>query len=347
MASREIVLWLDERWYDALERHCRSETLQDKLENYLDELINHLPTREYERISKELYLEWAERQAQREAARRFAVFRVREEGVYHCVLVDEPVDLLMAARALRSYGASESKTGFSHYYASAREITGWEFLQSAREHTANPGRVTGAYDVDLDRETVSELDVVNGWRTYRLKDVCTAVYFADRRREELPDHRMRRLAEYLRGKELPQRESVHSPQRLFGTRDLRAEDISFADEIWEDCGTLNFYLEVFDGLDDALGTHVCTDQNDDYVNIYADYDLLQGEAADVLLVVLHRGNGIEEIFDYPLSTEEKQFLLPKMEQYCQKQSGITLAEYRERFLTRQREDAVMTMEQTL
>ena len=34
MASREIVLWLDERWYDALERQLRGESLQDKLEEW-------------------------------------------------------------------------------------------------------------------------------------------------------------------------------------------------------------------------------------------------------------------------------------------------------------------------
>ena len=51
MASREIVLWLDERWYDALERHLRGETLRDKLENYVDELCNQLPSYEYEGIT--------------------------------------------------------------------------------------------------------------------------------------------------------------------------------------------------------------------------------------------------------------------------------------------------------
>ena len=30
MSSREIVLWLDERWYDALERHIKGKTLQEQ-----------------------------------------------------------------------------------------------------------------------------------------------------------------------------------------------------------------------------------------------------------------------------------------------------------------------------
>jgi len=54
MSSREIVLWLDERWYDALERHIKGESLQDKLEDYLDELCNNLlPDYEYEQYVSE------------------------------------------------------------------------------------------------------------------------------------------------------------------------------------------------------------------------------------------------------------------------------------------------------
>lgn len=54
MKSREITLWLDERWYDALSRHLKDETVEDKLGDYLDQLINELvPEQEYSRISQE------------------------------------------------------------------------------------------------------------------------------------------------------------------------------------------------------------------------------------------------------------------------------------------------------
>ena len=51
MRSREITLWLDERWYDALSKQLKGETLEEHLENILDEMCNQLPQREYERIS--------------------------------------------------------------------------------------------------------------------------------------------------------------------------------------------------------------------------------------------------------------------------------------------------------
>ena len=52
MNSREITLWLDGRWYDALSRQLKGETVEDKLNEHLDELINALiPDTEYSRIS--------------------------------------------------------------------------------------------------------------------------------------------------------------------------------------------------------------------------------------------------------------------------------------------------------
>ena len=66
MNSKDITLWIDERWYDALSKHLKDETLEEHLENVLDEMCNQLPQREYERISHEL---WAEQQAEKEARR--------------------------------------------------------------------------------------------------------------------------------------------------------------------------------------------------------------------------------------------------------------------------------------
>ena len=53
MAQQEkIVLWIDRRWKNAIEKHLKDETLQEHLENVLDDLCNQLPEREYARISK-------------------------------------------------------------------------------------------------------------------------------------------------------------------------------------------------------------------------------------------------------------------------------------------------------
>ena len=78
MNSRDITVWLDERWYDALSRQLNKKdtTVEDELDAYLDAMIDQLPERVREKISREI---WEEDQRQREAAeavRRFSVFRV-------------------------------------------------------------------------------------------------------------------------------------------------------------------------------------------------------------------------------------------------------------------------------
>ena len=62
-SQREISLWLDERWYAAINRQLKDETLEEHLESVIDELCNRLPERVYERISAEI---WEEQQARLE-----------------------------------------------------------------------------------------------------------------------------------------------------------------------------------------------------------------------------------------------------------------------------------------
>ena len=50
--QEEIVLWIDQRWKNAIEKNLKDETLQEHLENVLDELCNQLPEREFKRISR-------------------------------------------------------------------------------------------------------------------------------------------------------------------------------------------------------------------------------------------------------------------------------------------------------
>ena len=52
MARQEkIVLWIDRRWLTAIEKSLNGQTLQEHMEDVLDELCNQLPEREYARIS--------------------------------------------------------------------------------------------------------------------------------------------------------------------------------------------------------------------------------------------------------------------------------------------------------
>ena len=276
MRGREITLWLDERWYDALSKQLKGETLEEHLENILDEMCNQLPQREYERISHEL---WAEQQAEeeaREAARRFAVFHVTENGSSDYILAEENLELLRVACRLRSYirkPPGEAPHRFVETLLHTQRISQEEF---------------------------------NSYVSERLEE---------RTLHQEPE------SEYLTG-----------------SRRLCAEDISFADEIIQNDNLLEFYMEVSFNADQVFGTDVCTSENDDWLNIYANYDLDARRVCDTLEVYLQRGNGDEEAFKYRLSAEEQALLLPKMNTYCQEHWGQSLEECNADYLAEQSQE---------
>lgn len=118
-------------------------------------------------------------------------------------------------------------------------------------------------------------------------------------------------------------------------RTLHAEDISFAEDIIQNDNLLEFYMEVSFHADEVFGTNVCTTENDDWLNIYANYDLDARRVCDTLEVYLQRGNGDEEAFKYRLSAEEQALLLPRMNTYCQEYWGQSLEECSANYLSEQ------------
>ena len=47
-------------------------------------------------------------------------------------------------------------------------------------------------------------------------------------------------------------------------------------------GLLNFYLETSFDVDAVFGTQVCTAENGDWLNVYANYDMASGQVCDKL-----------------------------------------------------------------
>ena len=329
MNSKDITLWIDERWYDALSKHLKDETLEEHLENVLDEMCNQLPQREYERISHEL---WAEQQAEeeaREAARRFAVFHVTENGSSDYILAEEKLELLSTARRLRSYirkPPDEAPHRFVETLLHTQRISQEEFNSYVSERLDNTGRVVGAYDIDLDSGDMEAVSIMDGWKRFRIRDVSTAAYFAMKKGNASSDERWRIFLDRLEEKTLIQEPE---PEYLTGSRRLCAEDIIQNDNL------LEFYMEVSFNADEVFGTNVCTTENDDWLNIYANYDLERGCVCDTLEVFLQCSNGDELDFKYRLSPEEQALFIPKMNTYCQEHWGQSLEECCADYLTEQ------------
>ena len=87
----------------------------------------------------------------------------------------------------------------------------------------------------------------------------------------------RKLLDHLNGKELT------------SAGHLTAQNFSFSDEILIENGKLNFYVQADFDVDAAFGTFVCTDENNDWLNIYANYDIAQDRPCDTLELNLCKG----------------------------------------------------------
>ena len=109
---------------------------------------------------------------------------------------------------------------------------------------------------------------------------------------------------------------------------LSARDFSFGEEIIQaEYGKLNFYVKTEFDVDAVFGTNVLTDENDDWLNIYANYDVRNDELCDSLELTLCKADGSNENWSYPLNAAEKEALRCKMEEYCQQQTGMSLHNY--------------------
>lgn len=322
----------------SIEKHLLDGTVAEKLEEHIDELVNRLPKNVYERISSEIWQEREQAKMDAEAARRFAVLHVTENGESTYFVAEENLEMLQAAARLRSYTRKppeNSPARFTGMFSRGEKISREQFQTYVNERLENTGRVTGAFDIDLDRGRFDTLHIIDGWQHFRIQDVSTAAYYAMKKSNTVWGEREHIFLSRLDGKQLTNEDRTIY---LAGTRTLRTEDISFAEDIVQNENLLEFYMEVSFDADKVFGTQVCTTENDDYLNLYANYDMEKRCVADTLEVYLVRGSGGEQDYKYRLTDGEKELLLPKMEEYCQQHWGQSLDECCEQYHSEQQHE---------
>ena len=330
----DITLWVDRRWKDAIEKHLKGETLQEHLEDVLDELCNQLPEQEYKRISAEIYAEDAAEREARESARTYAAYHVTECGQEWYFKTSPGEELLVACKKLRGYVAAEKGTApekFIGMFFGGQPITAKEFDALTAVRMENTGKVRGVFDVNFDKREFSAVHIMDGWQTWAMRDVSAAVYHATRSQFASSDDKWRKLLDHLSGKEIT------------SAGHLSARNFSFGDEIIESDGKLNFYVQTEFDVDAAFGTFVLTDKNDDWLNIYANYDIAEDRPCDTLELTLCKGDGSEESWSYPLNAAEQEVLMRKMEEFCQQQTGMSLREYAQQLHEEQAQTAELQL----
>ena len=207
MSARVISLYQDERWYKAISDALGDETLEDHLDDVLDELCSNLPSHIYQKISREIYQEnHQDRMPTVDAPVHRSVFQITENGDTHCYLVDRPLKFLDAARLMRMYLSGErGASSFAQMLWNAREIRAEQFDALAQHRVPGTDPVTGAFELDFDRDRMRSLQKAEGWRTYSMQEVSSAVRCADRERGISADRREERFTERLDGQALEEK----------------------------------------------------------------------------------------------------------------------------------------------
>lgn len=317
----QIELWLHEYKLNALAAVLEREgiTVEQRIQDALTELyVARVPPEIRQEISARIKEELAAREAEIEESRKCAVFHVREDGREEYFRLDQNQELLYIANDLRRYlrqGPGMNAGSFSERFPRREAITPEEFERLVLLRMENTGKVTGAFELDFDKREFSAVHIMDGWRTWAMGNVSSAAYHAFRKSGLCADTRYEILLDKLDGREIA------------SAGHLSAREISFADEISEINGLLNFYMTTGFDVDKVFGTHVCTGENDDTLNVYANYDCASGQVCEELEVDLHRADGREESLSYTLNAAEKEVLLRKMDAYCLEQTGQTLAGY--------------------
>lgn len=333
-----VELWMNEYKMKALESVLDEQGLsvEERLQESLIELYTNLvPVEIQKNIRQRIdYEEKASKEAE-EAGRRFAVFHVTEYGESVHFLTEENLEMLKTAVKLRNYlrkPPEDSPAQFLGMFSRGERISAAQFDTYVQERLDNTGRVVGAFDIDLDKGTFDALHIVDGWQRFRIQDISTATHYAMKKDYESWENRSKVFLNRLDGKQLTaEAEALY----LRGQRELRSGDVSFSGDIMQNDHLLEFYMDVTFDCDAVFGTQVCTTENADYLNIYANYDLERGSVCDILDVYLVKGNGPEQDYKYRLSEEEQTLMLSKMENYCKEQFGCGLDVLRSQYLSEQ------------
>ena len=244
--------------------------------------------------------------------------RWRPNEVHYYFKTSPGEELLAVGKKLRGYvtkGNGVAPDKFIGMFFGGQPITAKEFDALTAPRMENTGKVRGVFDVNFDKREFSAVHIIDGWQTWAMRDVSVAVYHATRSQFASGDDKWRKLLDHLNGKEIT------------SAGHLSARNFSFGEEIIESDGKLSFYLQADFDVDAAFGTFVCTDQNDDWLNIYANYDIEKDRLCDTLELNLCKGDGTEENWSYHLNAAEQEVLARKMEAFYQQQTGTSLHEY--------------------
>ena len=187
MNDIDITLYLNEYRVRALADALGSqtaETVEDKLTEAFDTLYQeYVPDEQRASIEATIERENTAEQARLEAARRFAVYHIRENDDDYHFTSDHFRTSMQAAYRYRLYERGELSDAPETFAAAFIETNpvSLEYFGEVCADIHSDDRVTALFEFDLDEGRVSVYDGTdNEWQTYSLHDFSVAAYKAFR-----------------------------------------------------------------------------------------------------------------------------------------------------------------------
>ncbi len=209
MNDIDITLYLNEYRVRALADALGSqtaETVEDKLAEAFETLYQeYVPDEQRASVEAMIESEYAAEQAKMEAARRFAVYHIRENGDDYHFTSDHFRSPMQAAYRYRLYERGELSADpktFADAFIETNPVN-LEYFGKVCADIHADDRVTALLEFDLDKGRVSVCDGMdNEWQTYSLRDFSVAAYKAFRSDYRSEEGRREIFNSSLAGKEL-------------------------------------------------------------------------------------------------------------------------------------------------
>ena len=210
MADIDVSIYYNEDRIEAMSRilHSQGLDLKTAIQEQMDALyVKLVPEQERSEIDAKIALEHAQRMKELEASRRFAVVHLHDaQGDYHFIS-ELHTSFLQSARLYRM--VTKDLTGPNSPLERLKTAHMWhqpiapEVFAQYCEDMPNDNRITALVEYDFENGMVSACESSdNHWWTYKLKDVSTAVFRADRKSDMRIHEREHVFQEALYGKEI-------------------------------------------------------------------------------------------------------------------------------------------------
>ena len=209
MSDIDITLYLNEYRVRALADALGSqtaETVEDKLAEAFETLYQeYVPDEQRASVEAMIESEYAAEQAKMEAARRFAVYHIRENGDDYHFTSDHFRSPMQTAYRYRLYERGELSADpktFADAFIETNPVN-LEYFGKVCADIHADDRVTALLEFDLDKGRVSVCDGMdNEWQNYSLRDFSVAAYKAFRSDYRSEEGRREIFNSSLAGKEL-------------------------------------------------------------------------------------------------------------------------------------------------